>query len=494
MKSSKKLQTQKQYNFIVIGSGLAGLLSAHYLSKKGSVLLITKKKLPDCSTNYAQGGIAAAVGKDDSINEHIADTLKVGHFINNSKTVKFIIQNGPAAIQELIKLGTDFTKENGQLSLHLEGGHSHKRVVHSYDHTGANIEKALITNIKNNPRIKIYENTIVKDLILNKGKCTGIIALKNNKFEAIFSGATILCTGGIGQVYSKTANPLVTTGDGIAIASRAKAKISNMEFVQFHPTTLDVKSSPLFLLTEALRGEGGKLMNSKKEYFMAKYHLLKDLAGRDIISQAIFEESKKGQVYLDLRQLNQKQLKTKYPTIYQKLLNNKINPAQKPIPISPATHFICGGITTNLKNATSIKNLYAIGETADNGFHGANRLASNSLLECTVMPGQIKNLKAINPQVQDAKIPAFKKQPLTLNLRKRIQKIMWQKVGIKRNPHDLKAAIIELNKIKKQLPTPTDFQSIETSNILECGLLIAKSALQRKKSIGCHFMETNHTN
>jgi len=378
-----------QYDYIVIGSGIAGLLSALHASKKGTVLVVTKKKLAEGSTTYAQGGVAAAVGPKDSFKKHIEDTLEAGHFLNDRKAVEFIVRRGPAAVLELESFGVRFHYgADGRPDLKLEGGHSANRIVYFKDEIGREIENALIKKIKKTKNIKVMENTMAKDLIIGSDKktCLGVEILQKDRLIRIYGRRTVLATGGAGQVYLKTTNPEVSTGDGIAMAHRAGGLITNMQYVQFHPTALDSNANPLFLLSETLRGEGAKLINEKGDRFMQNAHPLAELAPRDIVTQEMIKHKK---TYLDLRGVSPKTLKTKYPSILAKILASGKNPQKDTIPVSPVAHYLCGGIKTDLRGRTNIKELYAIGECADTGLHGANRLASNSLLEAAVMSAQI---------------------------------------------------------------------------------------------------------
>lgn len=479
------------YDYIIVGSGLAGLNAALNASKKGSVLLVTKKKLANSSSWIAQGGIAAVLAKTDSYKKHIEDTMKTGSYHNNNEAVEFIIRKAPALIRKLIKLGIEFSKDKkGDLALKLEGGHRENRVVHVGDYTGQELEEGLIKAVKARPNIKILESAFAKDLLTREKTCYGIQVIHGKTATNYYGKKTILATGGTGQVYKKTTNPKVATGDGIAMAHRAGAAIKDMEFIQFHPTALDKASDPLFLLSETLRGEGAHLINSKGERFLINHHELAELAPRDIVSQVIYEEEKKGKVYLDLRHIKESYLRKKFPKIIKKLLEFGLNPFKDPMPITAAAHYSCGGITTNLKGETNIKNLYAFGETAHTGLHGANRLASNSLLEALVMSDQI--IQAPLPKTfKPPKFPEprITKQKSTTTTRKEIQKIMWDKVGIIRNEQELAQTIRKLSAMKTKLPKATDQESTKTHNMHTVSLLITKAAHARKKSLGCHFIQ-----
>lgn len=498
------------FDYIIIGSGLAGLNCALNASKKGTVLVLTKKHLNDCNTNYAQGGMATVLAKTDSFQKHIKDTLVAGHYHNNLKAVELIVKNGPKAIRKLIKLGVNFSKnQENKIELSMEGGHQHHRIVHSGDTTGKAIEEALISRVRanqnqthnqKNHQITILENCFAKDLLVKEKTCYGVQVICKGKIKNYYSQKTILASGGLGQVYEKTTNPEVATGDGIAMCYRAGCKLKDLEFIQFHPTALNFKISPLFLLSEALRGEGAHLINKKNERFMLKIHPLAELAPRDIVSKVISEQEKKGPIYLDLRVIDPKILKRKYPYIIKKLESLKLKPFKNPIPITPAAHYSCGGVLTDLNGKTNLKNLYAFGEVTCTGLHGANRLASNSLLEAMVMSDQItksslKKRISIKRNQFNSPIPTYQKQKSTKNIRKQIQKTMWQYVGISRTTKDLKTALIKFKNLNKELDSSLkistiDTESQETKNILTTAILITQAALKRKKSLGSHQIET----
>ncbi len=351
---------------MVIGSGAAGLNFALNASKHGQVLLITKKKISDSATEKAQGGIAAATARNDSIEKHIADTLKAGHNRNKKSAVKYIIEHGPQAIAHLKKLGVKFEK-----TLHREGGHSKRRVHHIGDHTGEAIEKALIRAVRKRPNIEIRENTRAISLIKKNGK---IIGVKTEKY-IIHAKATILATGGIGRKFPHTTNPEISTGDGIDMARKAGAKLMDMQYMQFHPTVLNAPGKPSFLLTEALRGEGAYLVNEEGDRF------IDELAPRDKVCAAM---NRQKQVFLDITRKNPVEIRKKFPLVGKTLKKYGFNLTRDKIPVAPAAHYLCGGIATDLQGRTSLPGLYAYGETARTGLHGSNRLASNSLLEAVV--------------------------------------------------------------------------------------------------------------
>ncbi len=486
--SIKNLQT----DVLVIGSGIGGLLTALLCSKKTKVILVTKSSLSQTATQLAQGGIAAVQNFTlDSFKQHHADTLLAGHALNKQKIVKQVIEMGPEIIALLENIGVIFDK-----SLHLEGGHSHHRISHVKDMTGKIIEETLMRAVKKSKNINIHEHMLAIDLLYENNICHGATFFRKNKITTIESQETILATGGVGQVYLHTTNPIVATGDGIAMAHRAGVKTEGLEFIQFHPTALEENRTPQLLLSEALRGAGAHIVNAKGEYFMKKYDIRGDLSPRDIVTKAIFEEHKKGHVYLRF-EVYKKSIHKDFPTI-SAAIKQKMNLdlAKDMIPITPVAHYLCGGIKTNSHGATSMKHLYAVGECASTGLHGANRLASNSLLEAVVFAVKtaesvLKNYtkkKTKLPKTLTRLTPATQTYKLK-SLRKKIQKIMWEKVGILRNTDGLKSAICELNLIRPLLP-PSHIINEEintTKNLLEVSLLIAKAALARKKSIGCHW-------
>jgi L-aspartate oxidase len=487
------------FDFIIIGSGLAGLTAAIRASRKHKVLVITKEHLQDANTFYAQGGIAAVWEKTDSFASHIKDTVTAGAGHNDRKAVTFIVKKAPAAIRRLITLGIRFNhKTDDGLSLNLEGGHSRNRIVNAGDRTGMVVENTLISRISANRNITVMENALVADLLVRNGICHGVRILKGKRFLNLFARRIIIASGGLANIYESTTNPDTATGDGIAMAHRAGCKLKDLEFIQFHPTALDVKArnksksdEPLFLLSETLRGHGARLVNAKGEYFMKRLHKLADLAPRDVISRAIFVQRKKGPVYLDCRMIAPRIFRKDFPQITARLKSEGIDPSKDLIPVTPAAHYTCGGIKTDLNGKTNIKNLYACGETACTGMHGANRLASNSLLEAAVMGRQtaitpLPKKDRSKPPIFD--LPSYKIQPSTSTLRHKIRAVMWNEVGIVREEKSLRKAMKTLTDIQKEMPPPTDGESVITNNILTCAILVTRAALARKRSLGCHFI------
>jgi L-aspartate oxidase len=513
-------------DFLVIGSGIAGLFYALKVADYGQVVIITKKEKAESNTNYAQGGIASVFSPDDSYELHIQDTLNAGAGLCKREAVELMVREGPKKVEELIKIGVEFTRtQNGRLDLGMEGGHSRRRIVHAKDLTGREIERALLEKVANHPNVRIYEHHVAIDLItehhlvgIDKSKkldnihCWGVYALdsKTGEVKKFLSKATLLATGGLGQVYLHTTNPLIATGDGVAMAYRAGAKIGNMEFIQFHPTTLYNSGSPAFLISEAVRGFGGILQTKQGEDFMKKYDPRGSLAPRDIVARAIDAELKKSgdeYVYLDLTHLNPDSVKERFPHIYEKCLEFKIDITKEPIPVVPAAHYSCGGVVTDLWGRTSIVGLYAAGEVAMTGVHGANRLASNSLLEALVFSERaaIDSVKFVKenffkfpniPDWIDTGIFNTEEWVLISHDKREIQQLMWDYVGIVRSTLRLERAKrrIELiaNEIeefykKTKVTAEITAEILELRNLATVALLIVRSALMRKESRGLHF-------
>lgn len=478
-------------DFIVVGSGIAGLNFALEASKYGKVTLITKKDMMESNTNYAQGGIAAVLDKHDNYKSHLEDTLKAGCYHNNREAVEFLVKEGPKVIKKLLDLGTPFEQKSGVLKLTREGGHSCRRVAYSGDATGHAIEETLVDKVRQNKNISILENTMAIDLIVQNNKCYGVQYLKKRKLKELYGKAVVLATGGLGCLFKKTTNPVIATADGLAMAYRAGAEVEDLEFIQFHPTALNKEDAPPFLISEAVRGEGGKLKNSEGKRFMHKYHEMEELAPRDVVARAIAKEAENGEVVLDISYKDSEFLKTRFPTIYKKLLEYDIDMTKQSIPVLPAAHYVCGGVKVNLKGETSIDNLYAFGEVARTGVHGANRLASNSLLEAIVFSNQVLNVvKNLENEVEEIKLsnPSY----IEFNadkVKKEIQEIIWNYVGLIRNEKGLKTAIKRLKNIEKKLPKGMNRELAEAMNMAQAGKLIAEAALKRKKSLGCHFRE-----
>lgn len=509
-------------DFLVIGSGIGGLSYALKISDFGDVVVVTKKEDSESNTNYAQGGIASVVSPEDSFEAHIDDTLKAGDGLCKPEVVKKVIKSGPKYIEELIKVGVNFTRDkNGGFDLGREGGHSKKRVVHVQDFTGRELENALLRAVKSKKNIQIYENHTAIDLITQrcikdynfdlkeKIKCFGayILDIDKDKIETFTSKITLLATGGAGRVYLHTTNPQIATGDGVAMAYRAGAKIANMEFIQFHPTSLYHSFGESFLISEAVRGEGGKLKLRNGKTFMENYHPLEELAARDVVARAIDSELKKSGdfcVFLDITHLNSDFVKKRFPNIYNKCLTLGIDITKEWIPVVPAAHYMCGGILTYLDGTTDIKNLFACGEVSMTGMHGANRLASNSLLEAIAFAdfsakSSIKQFKKEKgkefPQVRgwETKGKFDKKEWVIISHdKKEIQNFMWDYVGIVRSDRRLKKAGSRIRILLKEIEeffhlNPVKEEVVELRNIATTAELIILSALSRKESRGLHY-------
>ena len=489
-------------DFLVVGSGIAGLNFALKAAKYGKVLIVTKKEIMESNTNLAQGGIAAVTRKDDSVRLHIEDTLNVGSGLSDKRMVKILAEKGPDAIRNLLSFGVAFDKEDNRLHLTTEGGHSIARVLHSGDSTGKEIEQAMTESVRENPDIEVFENYFAIDLILTNRECVGskILNIKQRKVCDIFSHATVLATGGVGYIYQNTTNPEIATGDGIAIALRAGAKIEDMEFVQFHPTTLNKHGAPHFLISEALRGEGAILVNEKGVRFMLEYDKMGELAPRDIIARTIFNELKKGSVYLDIRHKGRSFILDRFPMIHQECLKYEIDITKDLIPVSPAAHYICGGIKTNEYGETSIPNLLAFGECSCTGVHGANRLASNSLLESVVFSSlgaqkakrYIKNKPEALPQQKGPVFSNIETQELNY-LKAELRKALWNYVGIIRNEEQMGLMLGKLEILNARLAAiggnGVNTRFLELKNMATTANLITNAAYRRKESRGTHYRE-----
>lgn len=499
--TSIKAIMQNKFDFIVIGSGIAGLNSALALAPYGKVLIVTKKSVNASSTFFAQGGIAAVTKKDDSLDAHVDDTLKAGYHHNKKHAVDFLVKSGANAVDRLIEYGVPFDKQDGDYVTSFEAAHSYPRILHATDFTGQEIQKSLVSHVLTNPNIEIWKNTSAIDLIINKKTCYGVQVLKQNKVINLSSRCVVLATGGAGQLYKWTTNPSVATGDGIAIAKRAGAKLSDMEFIQFHPTALKGKTSQLFLLSEALRGEGAYLVDENGTRFMKDIHPLLELAPRDVVARAIFDKQKTGEVYLDFRHKSKTFLLKRFPKISAELIKQGFDLSTDLIPVTPAAHFVCGGVVTDMHGRTSIKNLFAYGEVAATGVHGANRLASNSLLEAVVFSNQIQEcideLPSLNVIARSAAawrspngLGRFSRNDnkKTNHMIKQIRKIMWEYVGITRSSTGLAQAMkqftilqTELEKIKGINPS-----ILQARNMLTVAVEITSAASRRQSSLGTH--------
>ena len=489
-------------DFLVIGSGIAGLNFALKAAHYGRVTIVTKKEIMESNTNLAQGGIAAVTRKDDTYQMHFEDTLRAGCGLSNKKVVETLVENGPREIKSLISFGARFDKENDEFSLTREAGHSRDRILHSGDTTGREIEQALTKSVRENKDTEVLENCFAIDVIVKDAKCYGARALdiKSKEIVHIFSRVTVLATGGVGYVYYHTTNPEIATGDGIAMAFRGGARVEDMEFVQFHPTTLNKSGAPHFLISETFRGEGAILVNENGERFMEKYDVMGELAPRDVASRAIFNELKKGSVYLDMRHKNKGFILNRFPMIHQECLKYGIDITRDLIPVSPAAHYICGGIKTNEYGETNIRNLLAFGECACTEVHGANRLASNSLLESVVFTslGALRAKRFLRNEIKshkprrEVKLCDVNGQELE-NHELELRKAMWEYVGITRNKENLNLMLEKLKHMGKRIhdlnENGINVRFLELKNMATVGRLITEAAQIRKESRGTHYRE-----
>ncbi|HEY4933724.1 MAG TPA: L-aspartate oxidase, partial [Terriglobales bacterium] len=491
-----------QIDFIVVGAGIAGLRASVELASAGHVLCLAKREVTESNTQYAQGGIAAALSDDDEVSLHLDDTLKAGDGLCNEEAARILVEEGPARIEELIEWGTEFDRTGTKIAFTREGAHSRNRVLHAHgDSTGREIGRALYLKAKALKPIEFREFEFTTEIVQRDGRAMGIRVLDNDgQLHEIHASSVLLATGGLGQVYSDTTNPQVATGDGVAMAYRAGAEISDMEFVQFHPTALYLKNAPRFLLSEALRGEGGYLRNLELQRFMHKYHEMGELAPRDVVARAIAHELEitrrpDAVVYLDLTHLNGETVRKRFPTIYATCMRYNIDITEKMIPIRPAAHYSMGGVRTDLDGRTSIPGLYAAGEVACTGVHGANRLASNSLLEGLVYGARAARAMRSEMRSPHLSVATSPKSGVAGNgslgeTEKFIQKVqskMWQHVAVVRDGKVLKQVVADLTAMQPQLPKSGDRRSHEAANILQTGLLIARSALAREESRGAHY-------
>ncbi|XP_011623636.1 L-aspartate oxidase, chloroplastic isoform X1 [Amborella trichopoda] len=534
--SNSREDATKYFDFVVIGSGIAGLRYALEVSKHGSVAVITKAEPHESNTNYAQGGVSAVLCPLDSVESHMRDTIVAGAYLCDEETVRVVCTEGPDRVKELIAIGASFDYgEDGNLHLAREGGHSHRRIVHAADMTGREIERALLKAVDNDLGITLFEHHFAIDLLTSQDgleiRCHGVDTLntETNQVIRFLSKVTLLASGGAGHIYPTTTNPLVATGDGIAMAHRAHAVISNMEFVQFHPTALAEEGLPIkpvdrenaFLITEAVRGDGGILYNQSMERFMPMYDDRAELAPRDIVARSIDDQLKKrGEkfVFLDISHRPKYKILSHFPNVTAQCLRYGIDITKQPIPVVPAAHYMCGGVRAGLHGETSIKGLYAAGEVACTGLHGANRLASNSLLEALVF-----SQRAIGPSVAACKAAGsdlsigrgpdmwawpIVPRPLsqgalsqimqkTRSLRRQLQEVMWDYVGIVRSTERLEKAKRRLREVEGEWegylfrwgwgPRMVGVEACEMRNLVCCAKLVVRSALARHESRGLHF-------
>ncbi len=513
------MHDQQQHDVLIIGSGAAGLSLAIKLADHANIAVLSKESLTEGATLYAQGGVSAVLDEHDSIESHIEDTLTTGAGLCNPDIVRFVVERAHKSINWLVDLGVDFTRSNEQAGsnspfhLHKEGGHSHRRIIHAADATGKAIETTLESRVRAHPNIDLYEHHIAVDLITTQklakpgNRCLGayVLDIDSNKVNVFSARNVILATGGAGKAYLYTSNPDSCTGDGIAMAWRAGCRIANMEFIQFHPTCLYHPMAKSFLISEALRGEGAKLILANGERFMHRYDPREELASRDVVARAIDYEMKRlglDCVYLDISDKSTKFIEQHFPTIHKRCLDLGINMATEPIPVVPAAHYTCGGVMINQNGQTDIKGLYAIGEVSSSGLHGANRMASNSLLECVVfahtafkdirqslsatkMPGKL-------PEWDESRVTDSDEEVVVSHNWDEIRRFMWDYVGIVRTTKRLQRAQHRIKLLSSEI---TDYYGnfriskdlVELRNLLVVAELIVESALKRKESRGLHY-------
>jgi L-aspartate oxidase len=505
----------REVDFLVLGSGIAGLFYALQVAPHGRVAIVTKKAAADSATNFAQGGIAAVVSDDDSFESHVQDTLRAGAGLCREEVVRFVVERGPATVDALVKAGVGFDREAGRFALGREGGHSRRRVLHHRDTTGREIERALLARARAHPNIELLENSCAVDLLTSArfglpgpNRALGAYVLDPSRGGVVRfrSRITLLATGGAGKVYLYTSNPDIASGDGMAMAYRAGATLANMEFFQFHPTCLFEPRAKSFLISEAVRGEGGILRNQAGEAFMADYHEMADLAPRDIVARAIDSELKRSgddYVVLDITHRDPAFVRERFPNIYERCLEFGIDITRRPIPVVPAAHYCCGGVVTDLRGETDVANLFAAGEVTCTGLHGANRLASNSLLEGVVFAAAAAeeslariddiplNREATEPWREGSATESAEAVVITQNWDE-IRRFMWNYVGIVRSDKRLARAQRRIDLLQEEITeyywnfriTPS---LIELRNLALVAQLVIECAQRRRESRGLHY-------
>ncbi len=507
-----------KYSIVIIGSGIAGLYaalkSAQGMNLPEGILIITKSNLNESNSRYAQGGIVGVLSENslDSISLHISDTIKSGCGLSDFNIIKYISENSEAVIKDLLEIGVDFDRdEKNELKFTLEGAHSVNRILHAGgDATGKFIEKALVDKIRQEQNITIYEQTLAVELLVDDAQtCRGLVAFNalTKEYEIIYAGATVLATGGTGQIYRHTTNPQVATGDGIAIAYNAGAIVQDMEFTQFHPTALAISNDESqFLISEAVRGEGAKLVDSDGNNFVTKYTEAGELAPRDVVTRAIYSEMKElhaNNMYLDATNINKDKLLKRFPNISNICMQNGIDISKDYIPVAPAAHYMMGGVKTTVEGVTSLKGLYAIGEVACTSLHGANRLASNSLLECVVCAYELSNYLSfanlqISNQIDNNIRDTIQKYQTedeyygidAKTLKETLKNTMWQNVGIVRSKDSLLKAKEQISNIKQQFKYTEkclEKEEYALKNMITVSELITNFALAREESRGAHY-------
>ena len=493
-------------DFLVIGSGIAGLRAALELCEHGRVLIVTKGSRFQSNSMYAQGGVAVALNAEDNVNLHFSDTIKAGHRLGREDAARVLVEEGPIRIQELIAWGAEFDKVGGQFVFAREGAHSRSRVLRARgDATGHEMTRVLLERARQRPNVQWFDRHFTKDLLVADGRCYGAVVVNETTgaVQILPAAGVLLTTGGVGQIYARTTNTDNATGDGMAMAYRAGAILEDMEFVQFHPTALYLPSSPPFLLSEAMRGEGGVLRNRKGERFLSRYHPAAEMAPRDSVARAIWAEmsaSRSRHVYLDVTHLGKTFIRNRFPTIYRTCLRFDIDITEEWIPVSPSAHYVMGGIQAGIDGETSLAGLFAAGEVACTGVHGANRLASNSLLEGLVFGYRAAKSAASLPaghkraHVNSLAARVVAGPVSTLDdgekLRNSLRRLMWEKVGVVRTGESLVQALAQLSRwdvqIQGSLRTRSD---LEVKNMIQVARCITEAALGREHSLGAHYRE-----
>lgn len=492
---------REKWDFVILGSGIAGLYTACAASRLGyRSVVLTKHTLVDSNTDKAQGGIAAALGDSDSPALHLQDTLAAGAGLCDAEAVDILVNEGPQRVRELIAMGARFDQQNGELALTREGAHSRRRILHAAgDATGAEIQRVLNEKVSLDPLIAVREEHFAVDLLVRENTCYGVLAhdRRENNLKVFYGRAVVLATGGLGQLYEHSTNPRVATGDGIALAYRAGAEVMDMEFLQFHPTVLSLPGVPRFLISEAVRGEGAYLRNRYGERFMPRYHELAELAPRDVVVRAILKEmadTAADKVFLDLSHLDAEMVQARFPTISRTCAGYGLDITRDPVPVAPAAHYMMGGVKTNLDGETSIRNLYACGEVACQGVHGANRLASNSLLDGLVYGGRIVERVRVVAGA-DSECPVFTGRDLAepvemdvARLRAEIQSVMGKYAGPVRTADGLQKALGFFEQWSRlEGHRAVDAEEMEVRNMLQVGRLVVQAALIRTESRGGHY-------
>lgn len=489
----------RETDYAIVGAGVAGLRAAIGLAADGArVLVVTKEALGESNTHYAQGGIAVAMSGEEDVALHLDDTVSAGDGLVSREAARVLVEEGPRRVEELMSWGADFDRENGKLMLTREGAHSRNRILHAHgDATGAEIGRSLLRQARALEKIALLEWTTTVGLIADDGVVTGIEILDNaGRIARVQAGAVLLASGGAGQVYSDTTNPAVATGDGIAMAWRAGAEIADMEFYQFHPTALSLPGVPRFLISEALRGEGAWLRNSGVERFMERYHPLQELAPRDVVARAITREGmgpggEQLPVYLDMRHVTRIDPTTRFPGISKFLAAHGLDLRRDLIPVRPAAHYLMGGVRTDVYGRTSLSRLFAAGEAACTGVHGANRLASNSLLEGLVFGARaaeaMRGESALASSRTAVEIEALSAEGNFAALRERLQRTMWEKAGLLREAAGLSSGHDEVSSLAREIPRQFSRALLELRNLQTVGELIVRSAIAREESRGAHY-------